>query len=171
MTVQAVPDPEIAERFRRALRGVASSVTIITANDGTRRHGMTATAVMSVSMSPPALAVCINRATLLHEIISASDRFCVNFLSEEQEPLSAAFSGAVAPAERFGHGTWAFDDAGLGWLRDAQANIVCAKVAALAYGTHSLFLGEVLDVRATEASGPLLYHDSLYCRSLPRVAA
>ena len=38
---------------------------------------MTATAVTSLSMDPPSLLVCINRATSLHAPLLAARRFCL----------------------------------------------------------------------------------------------
>lgn len=164
-----IADPDLGSRFKQALRGVASTVHIITASDGIRRHGMTATAVMSVTMDPPALVICLNKSTLLHDILSCARSFCVNVLDETQESLSTAFSGGVPPAERFNRGSWSFDDGGIAYLEDAQSSIFCEKVAAMPYGTHSLFIGEVRSVRFGGRQAPLLYHNASYCSSLPRL--
>jgi len=157
---------EVMARFCHALRGVANTVTVITAHDGDRHHGMTATAVMSVSMDPPSLAVCLNRATLLHDIVTRSRRFCVNILDEDQETVSAAFSGAMPATERFRLGRWLYDGQGLGWLADAQASLFCRRTAALPYGTHTLFIGEIEDVRFGARQSPLIYQNGSYGRSI-----
>ena len=47
--------------FRAAMRRVASTVTVVTTGGPFSRHGMTATAVTSVSADPPSLLVCINQ--------------------------------------------------------------------------------------------------------------
>jgi flavin reductase (DIM6/NTAB) family NADH-FMN oxidoreductase RutF len=169
-TVVEAPVDDIGEDFRQALRGVASTVTVITACDGERHHGMTVTAVMSVSMDPPALAICINQSTLLHEILEAAEGFCVNVLHDRQEPVSAAFSGAVPPGERFKDGQWSYDAEGLAYLGCAQSNIFCRKVATVPYGTHCLFIGEVSKVRFGRSQQPLLYLNAGYCTSLPHSA-
>ena len=145
-------------------------MTVITAGDGSRHHGMTATAVTSLSMDPPALVICLNRASLLHDIMRTSRRFCVNVLNEEQEHVSAAFSGALPPAERFALGAWAYNEQGLGYLTDAQASIFCEKAAAMPYGTHTIFVGEVQDVILGDRQAPLIYKNAAYCTSSPRTA-
>ena len=162
------PIPDVAERFRSAMRGVASTVTIVTAGDAVRHHGMTATAVMSLSMDPPSLAIAINRKTLLHDILTSARSFCVNILDEAQERVSAAFSGALPVDQRFSQGEWAYTDTGLGYLRDAQASIFCSKAASLPYGTHTLFIGDVTDIACGEGLSPLLYLNAAYCQPLPR---
>jgi flavin reductase (DIM6/NTAB) family NADH-FMN oxidoreductase RutF len=161
-----VADPksgaDLAIDFRNAMRRMASTVTIITASDSGRHHGMTATAVTSVSMDPPSLLVCLNNRSRLHDIIGTASRFCVNVLHTEQAELSVAFSGAVPAEERFEKGAWQRTEDGVGFLTDAQANLFCQKVAAIPFGTHTIFIGLVVDVRLGEAVEPLIYQNASY---------
>ncbi|ABE43989.1 flavin reductase family protein [Polaromonas sp. JS666] len=161
---------EVQTAFRDAMRGIASTVSIVTAGDRSRGHGMTATAITSVSLDPPALLVCINRKTLLHDIISSTGRFCVNVLAQQHREISNAFSGGVAPHERFSMGDWSETEDGLKYLTSAQARIFCVKKLAIPFGTHTIFVGEVGDVQIAENSAPLLYQNSTYCSSTPVAA-
>jgi flavin reductase (DIM6/NTAB) family NADH-FMN oxidoreductase RutF len=170
MPAMAAPPADLRTAFRTAMRGYAATVTIVTANDGTRRHGMTATSVTALSLDPPSLVVCINRKTLLHDILLLARRFCVNVLHREQAQLSAAFSGAVAPEQRFALGSWKQSADGLDFLADAQAQIFCGKIAMIPFATHSIVIGEVDDIGVGATAGPLLYRDANYCMSVPHVA-
>jgi len=163
----ATPSGNVQAAFRQAMRSIAATVSIITAGDRERGHGMTATAVTSVSLDPAALLVCINNRTLLHHIMSSTERFCVNVLAQEHQDLSAAFSGAVAPGERFALGDWAETEEGIKHLASAQARIFCVKKLAVPFGTHTVFIGEVDDVQLSDRSAPLLYQNATYCRSIP----
>jgi flavin reductase (DIM6/NTAB) family NADH-FMN oxidoreductase RutF len=153
--------------FRAAMRAFAATVTIITACDHSREHGMTATAVTSVSMDPPSLIVCLNQKTLLHDIMMRARRFCVNVLHRDQAALSAAFSGGVPPEQRFAAGSWLRCEDGLPYLSDAQANLFCSRTAALPYGTHTIFVGLVEDVGVREQVAPLVYQNAAYCVTAP----
>ncbi|MCQ4162847.1 flavin reductase family protein [Roseomonas sp. GC11] len=153
--------------FRAAMRRFASTVTVITAADHARRHGMTATAVTSLSMDPPSLLVCIHRQTLLHDIVMRAPRFCVNVLHPAQIPVSAAFSGGTPPERRFDDEAWQQSAEGVPFLRGAQANLFCRKAAAIPYGTHLILVGEVDQVEQGEITAPLLYHDAGYCIAAP----
>jgi flavin reductase (DIM6/NTAB) family NADH-FMN oxidoreductase RutF len=170
MPVMAAPSADLRTAFRSAMRGYAATVTIVTANDGTRRHGMTATAVTALSLDPPSLIVCINRKTLLHDILLSARRFCVNVLQRDQAHLSAAFSGAVPPGERFALGSWKQSADGLDFLADAQTHVFCRKTAMIPFATHSIVIGEVDEIGTGATSGPLLYRDANYCMSVPHVA-
>lgn len=160
MTAQDGQD--IGTAFRRAMRRIASTVTVITAAHEGRRHGMTVTALTSVSMEPPSLIVCINQKTRLHELMLMADTFCVNVLHSEQEPLSRAFSGAVPHEQRFDVGNWGTDAAGLDYLTDAQANLFCRRTSFMSHGTHTVFIGAVERVSVRDAVDPLIYLDAAY---------
>jgi flavin reductase (DIM6/NTAB) family NADH-FMN oxidoreductase RutF len=169
MESPAVPPTasDVASTFRAVMRSYAATVTIVTASDGGRRHGITATSVTSLSLDPPSLLVCVNRKTLLHDILLSARRLCVNVLSREQSALSAAFSGALAPEARFAVGTWDRSPDGIDFLRDAQARLFCRKVAMLPFGTHAIVIGEVDEVGLGDTAEPLLYCDATYCISVP----
>ena len=153
--------------FRDAMRRLAATVTIISTGGPTRRHGITATAVTSLSMDPPSLLVCVNRSSSLHALLSKNDRFCVNLLRSEHAGLSDAFSGKLPSEERFRHGTWLEDQDGLPFLADAQASIFCRKQTAIEHGSHSIFIGLVESVLKTDDVCPLVYSDGKYSRCSP----
>jgi flavin reductase (DIM6/NTAB) family NADH-FMN oxidoreductase RutF len=159
---------ELRASFKLAMRRFPAAVSVITSADQTRQHGMTATAVTSLSLDPPSLIVCVNRSTLLHDVILQGRHFCVNILRKDQAELSSAFGGAVAPEARFGCGSWLMSAEGVSYLADAQANIFCRKVAAVPYGTHTIFIGEAEAAKVSDPIEPLIYQDATYCVSVAR---
>ena len=163
-------DIDVADAFRTVMRGVASTVTVVTATDSDRRHGMTVTAFSSLSMEPPSLLVCVNKQTLLHDVLGSSNSFCVNVLGDHHAEMSTAFAGAVPPLDRFKMDGWATTPEGMPYLADGLANLFCRKAAVLPYGTHTIFVGEVTQVRTgtdLRADGPLVFRDTRYCRCEP----
>ena len=89
----------------------------------------TVIAVTSLSLDPPSLIACINRSTLLHDIILMGRHFCVNVLRRDQAELSTAFSGAMAPEARFGLGFWLTSAAdGMSYLADAQVTVTEVRI-------------------------------------------
>lgn len=168
MVGNTTPDyPDLTGAFRDAMRRFAATVTIVTACDHTRRHGMTATAVTSVSMDPPSLLVCVNQKALLHDILGRARHFCVNVLTHDQAALSAAFSGATTALDRFDVGTWGETQEGVPYLKDAQSNLFCRKSGALPFGTHTILIGTVEAVGLGAAAAPLLYQNATYCVAAP----
>src|SRR5690348_5041519 len=83
MNTLAAHHPPIGTSFRDAMRRIASTVTIVTASDDHRRHGMTMTAVSSLSMDPPSMVICVNHSTYLHDILMSARHFCLNVLTHD----------------------------------------------------------------------------------------
>lgn len=154
--------------FRAAMRRLAATVTVIStrADDGIR-HGMTATAVTSVSADPPAVLACVNRSAALHAQLHLGQLFCINLLHRSQQRLSEVFSGAIEGEARFAEGSWLSDAAGVPYLDGAQANIFCEIEAIHAYGTHSICIGRVTGAISRADVDPLVYQDGCYMGTGP----
>ncbi|MHA6196093.1 flavin reductase family protein [Pseudomonas wadenswilerensis] len=152
------PETELADGFRNAMRRLTSSVAIIASRDGDDPVGMVATAVVSVSTSPPALLICVNRSASLHSPLTLCGRFSVNLLSASHSELIPVFAGLVKGAERFAHGQWE-DLHGLPCLADAQSSLVCTLDKRVDYGSHDVIIGRVDAVRFAEPINPLLWEN------------
>ena len=155
-------DRTVAGAFRDAMRRFASTVSIVTVKNGDERHGTTATAVTSVSMDPPSMLVCVNRDSRLHGHLEASERFCVNLLHVDNLEASRLFASPVPSAERFQCGDWQTHASSVPYLADAQASVFCVKDKTVDYGSHTIFIGRVIDVRLREDVAPLLYQNGCY---------
>jgi flavin reductase (DIM6/NTAB) family NADH-FMN oxidoreductase RutF len=151
----------LADNFRAAMRRFTATVSVISSCLDGERHGMTATAVTSVSLEPPSLLVCVNRKGRLFEMLERSPRFCVNVLHAGQSAVSRTFARPHS-AERFAQGQWDDDAFGVPYLRDAQVAIFCTKALAVPHGSHSVFFGNVAAVRLRDEIAPLLYQDGAY---------
>src|SRR5215471_5085124 len=153
--------------FRDAMRRFATTVSIISCTSGGCRHGMSATAVTSLSIDPPSLLVCVNKSTATHRVLSRGGRFCVNVLRSFHSQLSQAFSGKLKGEDRFSVGAWRDTEDGLPFLGDAQANLFCEIDRITDYGTHTIFIGRVYSAIVDEDVDPLLYQDGKYAIARP----
>lgn len=145
-----------SQEFRNGMRALASGVTLITtAHDGIRR-GLTASAVCSLSASPPMLLACINKSAVAHDIITACNAFCVNILSTRQASLAKLFADHSAVERRFEMGDWSAGKLGMPVLEGALASFECSLDLAVEKATHTIFIGAVEAVHGT-AGEPLLY--------------
>ena len=155
-------DHALAPAFRQAMRRLTSTVCIVTSRAETEPVGMTMTAVTSVSMEPPALLICANRRSRLHAALAPRSGFCVNVLRVGHDAVAAAFGGRASHAERFGQGQWAVDGDVPPYLEDALANLFCTVASSLDHGSHTVFVGEVREVRTGAEGPPLIYGDGRY---------
>lgn len=153
---------ELPAQFRAAMRRLAASVAVVAARGENGPVGMAATSVASLTIDPPAVLVCVNRATALHGLLVPTAPLSVNLLARDQQDVSAAFGGGVPQDERFRIGEWREGPEGVPELIGAQANLNCVIDAMLAYGTHSIVIARVLRATVSDAVTPLIYQDGAY---------
>ncbi len=149
--------PTLLDDFRNAMRGVASTIHIVTLTLEGAPKGMTATAVSSLSMDPPSLLVCMNESVSMHGAMAGIEWFCVNVLTTRHIDVARTFSDSRLRDVRFETGSWSIDDEHAPRLADAQAAMLCKRVGHHRFGTHSIFLGEVRRVWLLGAPDPLVY--------------
>ena len=150
-----------ADEFRAVLGRFASGVTVLTARIGDTDHGMTVSAFCSVSLQPPLILACVDKATDMHGILPTVECFGISILAEGQEALSRRF--AELPAGRFEGIGYSRGDCGVVLLDDALAHLECRRVDSYDAGDHVIHIGEV--ERATcEQVRPLLYYRGGYAQ-------
>jgi flavin reductase len=159
---------ELPEQFRQAMRRLVATVTIVTAGDEHGRAGMVATAVMSVSAEPPSLVIGVNRDAGVWRAITDTKRFTVNLLSTRHTPLVHPFAGQLQGEDRFTLGEWHTHASLTPYLADAVVSLFCRVDAHMDYGTHTLFVGAVEEIRMVDEAGePLLWRDGSFANAVP----
>lgn len=154
----------IARALRGGLRSLAKAVVVITTQQEGDRYAMTATAVSELSMEPPSMLICVNRSASMYGVLASGADFCINILGAEQLDIAACCSGKMRGEARFTEGDWRRSAVGAPYLADAQAAIVCRQRAQLEYGSHGVFIGDVVHVTSRTPCDPLVYIDGRYTR-------
>ncbi len=145
--------------FRQAMAHLPAAVCIITTDGPLGRCGITASAVCSVTDSPPTVLVCVNKSSAAHEIFQKNAKLCVNVLCSSQEELAKHFAGftKVPMEERFAWDIW---DSGLleqPALREALVAMQGSITDCKEVGSHSVFFVEVADIRVRDQGRSLVY--------------
>lgn len=164
MTKTIQPGPRLASgleapAFRDAMAQVASAVHIVTTLGPAGRAGLTATAVASVSDSPPTVLACIEKSSRTLAVIEASGLFCVNTLPGGFEELAEIFAGrsAIHGEARFETARWGALETGAPVLHEALAAFDCRLVATHDIASHRIVIGEVVGLAAAGKGGGLIY--------------
>lgn len=151
---------KLSQAYRNAMATVASGVHVISTNGTQGPHGITMTAVTSVSDNPPTLVLCINRETAIRPLVIENGRVCVNVLAAHQQDVAEHFAGFtnLAHNERFMQNTWLTGPDGLPHLEGALAHLSGRITEHADIGTHTVFYLAVehIQVNPHAASG-LLY--------------
>jgi flavin reductase (DIM6/NTAB) family NADH-FMN oxidoreductase RutF len=160
------------EGFRTVLSHLAAGVVIVTTRDSKGEpHGMTATAVCSVSLEPPLVMVCLNHDAATHTAVVQSGVFALNLLSASGEALARHF--ATQSLRKFAELPHGSSQTGAPILEGALAYCDCSVVRSVPAGDHTIFIGRVIaadvgedvggeDVGGDHSTGPLLYYRGRY---------
>jgi flavin reductase len=150
--------------FREAMARLGAAVHIITTQGSAGKAGFTATAVASVSDTPPTVLVCLNRKSQITPVMRENKVFCVNTLASHDEELANVFAGRTGQfmADRFNAGTWMTLETGAPALTNAIAAIDCRVLEMKSVATHDIYFGEVAAIRLANAEKALVYHDRAY---------
>ena len=149
-------DPQI---LRQVMGRFAAGVTVITSVHGEERHGMTATAVCSLSLNPPLLLVAVDHRASMCEFLKRSGNYAVNILTTEQEHLSGRF--AKPGPKEFSDIPLTTGESGAPIFTEALAHADCKIRHILPGGDHDIFVGGILG-GGTGESEPLLHYHGKY---------
>lgn len=147
------------ERFREAMSSLAAAVHVVTTDGPAGRAGFTASAVCSVTDSPPTLLVCLNRNASAWPAFRDNDVLCVNTLGHTHEAISNGFGGRTPMDERFDLGQWGKLSTGAPVLEGALAAFDCRIVQRVVRGTHEVLFCEIVALQ----SGSSEQHGLVYC--------
>lgn len=157
-------EPEAAA-LREAMGTFPTGVTVLTSGHGDESEGMTANAVISVSLSPLLFLVSVHRETRIAPRIKETGCYAVSLLSANQEGLSRLFasperSSGLSAVRSLGGG---YGRTGAPLAAGALAAIECELEAVYPGGDHELFLGRVVAVHLGDTRrGPLVFHEGGY---------
>lgn len=142
---------EIRDLFREGMSRLGAAVTVLTTDGPAGRHGMTASAVCSVTDTPPTLLVCVNKGNRSHDLFAENGTLCVNVLGSQHQDLSGIFAKS-GTEDRFAETGWTTRATGAPVLSDAIAAFDCRITSRSGVGTHSVFFCEVEAIALAEGA-------------------
>ncbi len=153
-----------ATDFRDGMSLLTTAVNVITTEGSAGTHGFTASAVCSVTDTPPTLLVCMNQTSRSHAHFIENKTLSVNVLGAQHESISNAFASKLSSQERFAYGSWSQLKTGAPVLEDALVSFDCEIEDIQQVGTHSVFMCRVVAIRQSEQEESLVYFNRAYSR-------
>ena len=146
-----------AGAHRQLMSAFPTGVAVITVlgSDG-RPWGLTCSSLVSVTLDPPTLLVCIGAGSPTLQEIRDAGCFGVNILNAGARHVAEVFSSSVS--QRFDYVEWAIPvGARTPWLTaDALGYAQCKLSGDMQVGDHAVLLGTVAMIRQVPGV-PLLY--------------
>jgi flavin reductase (DIM6/NTAB) family NADH-FMN oxidoreductase RutF len=159
-------DPALRQRFLTGMSHAASTVNVVTTDGVAGRHGVTVSAMVSVSADTPrpTLLVCIHHLSAVAGAVLENGVFCVNVLREDQVHISDSFAGrsGAQGVAKFECARWASQVTGAPRVVDSLVAFDCQVTASERVGSHVVIFGCVQDIFVAGAGAPLIYANRAY---------
>jgi len=152
-TFEGHADPEAVRAFHRCF---VTGITVVTLRVDDEPRGLAVNAFASLSLDPPLVMVSISRTAQTYEAFFATDVFGVNLLAADQADVARRF--AVSGGDKFAGLDWQSGPHGTPMLEGSMAFLEARLENRIEAGTHVLFIGRVLEARAS-GKEPLIYWD------------
>jgi flavin reductase (DIM6/NTAB) family NADH-FMN oxidoreductase RutF len=156
------------ERFKGAMRALATGVVIVTVEDDGHVWGLTINSCCSISANPPQILVSLAHTASCRAALLESRRFGLSILAVEQRDLAelGAVPGGRKHVDVFAERATAADAPAM--IAGALAHLDCVVSEVFEVSDHTLVIGVVRDALvAGEPREPLLYHDRAFHRLGP----
>jgi flavin reductase (DIM6/NTAB) family NADH-FMN oxidoreductase RutF len=150
------PQVNISEQtFKEAMSLFPSGVTVIM-TEGEEGHsvGMTASAFISVSLSPPLVLESVAKTAQMHAHLMREERYSVSILGAHQVAESNHFAG-------FGDSEFTPNIVSIDQLPavgGSLARVACRTISRVDMGDHTLFIGQVQHVDLEDSDEPALIY-------------
>lgn len=135
-----------SELINRVTWMIPNALVLVGSASGERWNAMTTSWVTQLSMEPVLVGIGVDNKAVTHQLIEEGRSFTVNLWSSEETRPFVKFS---KPAEREGNtlnGREVFTaTTGAPVFAEAIAWMDCELRNSLDLGTHTLFLGEIVD--------------------------
>ena len=125
---------------------IPNALALIGSRSGEERNGMTASWITQLSMEPVLIGVGVENTAVTHRLISEGGSFTVNLWNAEDTRVFVKFSKPATYADGTLNGR-AVKEATTGApvFTEAIAWMDCEVRHAVDLGTHTLFVGELVD--------------------------
>jgi flavin reductase (DIM6/NTAB) family NADH-FMN oxidoreductase RutF len=140
---------------RALFRRWPAGVSVVVAELDGRRHGLTVSSLVSLSLEPPLVGISIAHQASLHELLRDAGEWAASILGGDQEHLAQHFARSVPPLVLWDGIDVRGDDPRL--LAGAAGWLAARTVDELRTGDHTFFVGEVLSIEEGTAATSLSY--------------
>ena len=125
---------------------IPNALALIGSRSGDERNGMTASWITQLSMEPVLIGVGVDNTAVTHRLISEGGSFTVNLWNAEDTRVFVKFSKPATYADGTLNGRAVREaTTGAPVFTEAIAWMDCEVRHAIDLGTHTLFVGELVD--------------------------
>ncbi len=134
------------EMINRVTWKIPNALALVGSRAGEERNGMTTSWITQLSMEPVLIGIGVDNTAVTHRLITDGGSFTLNLWDSENTRVFVKFSKPATYEDGTLNG-WSVRDGvtGAPVFDDAIAYLDCEVRHSLDLGTHTLFVGEVVD--------------------------
>lgn len=134
------------ELINRVTWKIPNALALVGSRSGDERNAMTTSWITQLSMEPVLIGIGVDNSAVTHRLITDSGAFTVNLWDATETKVFVKFSKpAAADGDTLNGRTVREATTGAPVFDDAIAWVDCEVRQSLDLGTHTLFIGEVVD--------------------------
>ncbi len=145
----------------KALHKISYGIYVVSSKKEDKINGQIVNTVFQVTSDPPQIGIAINKQNLTHEFIVASRVFTIGILSKDTPPKFIGKFGfrSGRDFDKFKDTNYRIGKTGAPIIfENTIGYIECEVVGSVDCGTHTLFIGKVVDAGImNEGAEPLTY--------------
>ncbi len=145
---------------RALFRRWPAGVSVVVAEAGGRRAGLTVSSLVSLSLEPPLVGISLALSASLHDVLREAGDWAVSILAGDQAHLARHFARSVPPIVLWDGIPVRDGDPRL--LTGAVGWILARTIGETPTGDHVFFVGEVESIEPGPGAGSLVYIDRRY---------
>lgn len=150
---------DLQARVRDVHRCFPSGVAVVTTSVDGEPYGLAVNAFSSVSLEPPLVLVCVKTTAQTHDHLYRGEHIGISFLAHDQVSVASVF--ATSGGDKFSQIAWHPGSTGVPVITGSSAYLETEIEQRLSAGTHTIFIGRVVDADAP-ARPPLVYYDGKF---------
>ena len=144
-----------AELINQVTWKIPNALALVGSRSGEKWNGMTTSWITQVAMEPVLIAISVDNTAVTHELISSGGSFTVNLWSPDNTRPFVKFSKPATFDNMTLNGLEVFEGVtGAPIFADALAWMECEVRDTVRFGSHSLFIGELVDCNIIDADAP-----------------
>ena len=140
-------DPEEYDKLRRRVMwSMPSGLFVLGSRAGDRLNGMTCNWVTQLASAPKLVGVSVEKEALTHALVHDGQVFAISIIDREDRAIVRKFTKPVEVEDEAMNGfPFVVKTSGAPILAQAVAWLDCRVAQEVDLGSHTLFVGEVVD--------------------------
>lgn len=154
-------DRELRDAYGRFPSGVTALAALVNGVP----VGMTASAFVPVSLSPPLVSVCMQSSSSTWPRLKSAGHVGISFLGQNHDLVARQL--AAKTGDRFAGIAWDSADDGAIFMQGATAWLDCTVESEITAGDHEIVLFRVHHLTTHQHVNPLVFHGSKFHQLQP----